>query len=248
MVKLCFNVASVGLATSVACLVVVAAGGPLNRSGPRHLGRARVAVAPSTIVSLCAVHRSSSRWSRASRPISGVVRTAVPAAHRRRRQHHGRPGRALGRGRTSRGRVLLLLGLGALLVVVYRSYAQFMRQHRSLAEMYELTRAIGDGRRTTDRCPTRCSAGSGQLLQAEYATLWLPAQGRHPEVLLSARVDDAGLLDVAPTPDALRERVAGDRRDGRRRAPARRRRRCGPRCARPAPRTPSWCRCAPARP
>ena len=39
-----------------------------------------------------------------------------------------------------------------------------------------------------------------ELLQAEYATLWLPAQGRYPEVLLSARVDDPGLLDVANTP------------------------------------------------
>ena len=54
-------------------------------------------------------------------------------------------------------------------------------------------------------------------MQAEYATLWLPAQGRHPEVLLTARVDDPGLLDVATTPPVLRERAlaTGQRRRGR---------------------------------
>jgi diguanylate cyclase (GGDEF)-like protein len=44
-------------------------------------------------------------------------------------------------------------------------------------------------------------------MQAEYATLWLPAQGRHPEVLLSSRTDDTGLLDVAGAPDSLRQRA-----------------------------------------
>jgi GAF domain-containing protein len=44
-------------------------------------------------------------------------------------------------------------------------------------------------------------------MQADYATLWLPAQGRHPEVLLSARTDDKGLLDVAGAPQNLRKRA-----------------------------------------
>jgi diguanylate cyclase (GGDEF)-like protein len=49
-----------------------------------------------------------------------------------------------------------------------------------------------------------------ELLQAEYATLWLPAQGRYPQTLLSARVDAPGLLDVSNTPTLLRERALRD--------------------------------------
>ncbi|BCB86702.1 putative bifunctional diguanylate cyclase/phosphodiesterase [Phytohabitans suffuscus] len=101
---------------------------------------------------------------------------------------------------------LLMLGLAVALAMVYRSYAQFLSQHRTLTQLYDLTRAIGGG------------GGEGgladdllfrvrTLMQAEFATLWLPAQGRHPEVLLSARVDDSGLLDIAPTPPLARAKA-----------------------------------------
>jgi diguanylate cyclase (GGDEF)-like protein len=97
----------------------------------------------------------------------------------------------------------LLAALAIVLGLVYRAYAQFLHQHQSLAEMYAMTRALGatahDGT-LADVLLTRLRA----LMQAESATMWLPAQGRHPEVLLSARVDYPGLLDSAPTPDALR--------------------------------------------
>ena len=46
-----------------------------------------------------------------------------------------------------------------------------------------------------------------EVLQAEYATLWLPASPRHPEVLLSANVDYPALLDLAATPPELRKRA-----------------------------------------
>jgi diguanylate cyclase (GGDEF)-like protein len=49
-----------------------------------------------------------------------------------------------------------------------------------------------------------------ELLQAEGATLWLPAQGRYPELLLSARVDAPGLLDESITPVALRDRAVAE--------------------------------------
>ncbi|MEU1684542.1 bifunctional diguanylate cyclase/phosphodiesterase [Micromonospora sp. NPDC005707] len=106
--------------------------------------------------------------------------------------------------------LLLLAALITALTLVYRAYTQFFRQHRTLADMYELSRAVsGSGQDGTlaDALLGRVRA----LLQAEYATLWLPAQGRHPEVLLTSRIADSGLLDVAPTPPALRERV---RREG----------------------------------
>jgi diguanylate cyclase (GGDEF)-like protein len=105
--------------------------------------------------------------------------------------------------------IVLLAGLTALLVVAYRSYAQFSRQHRSLTELYELTQQLSDaGRNGT--LPDVLLGRVRELLQAEYATLWLPADGRYPQTLLTARVDSSGLLDQSPTPPMLRERAVAD--------------------------------------
>ncbi|MGK5674093.1 putative bifunctional diguanylate cyclase/phosphodiesterase [Micromonospora sp. URMC 106] len=102
--------------------------------------------------------------------------------------------------------LLLLAVLVAALALVYRAYAQFFRQHRTLTDMYELSRAVSEsGQYGT--LPDALLGRVRALMQAEYATLWLPAQGRHPEVLLTARNDDPGLLDFAKTPPALRERA-----------------------------------------
>jgi diguanylate cyclase (GGDEF)-like protein len=102
--------------------------------------------------------------------------------------------------------VFILLALAAALGLVYRAYSQFLRQHKSFAEMYDLTKAVSasvhDGT-LSDVLLSQVRA----LMQAESATLWLPAQGRHPEVLLSSRFDYPGLLDSAPTPDVLRQRA-----------------------------------------
>jgi diguanylate cyclase (GGDEF)-like protein len=105
--------------------------------------------------------------------------------------------------------ILLLIGLGAVLLFVYRSYAKFVGQHRSLTELYELTRAMGDASRD-GTLPDVLLGRVRELLQAEHATLWLPAQGRYPQTLLSARVDTPGLLDDSLTPSALRERALAD--------------------------------------
>ena len=113
--------------------------------------------------------------------------------------------------------LLLLAALVAALAFVYRSYAQFFRQHRTLTEHVRADPGDRRDAAETARCPTSCSAGCARCMQAEYATLWLPAQGRHPEVLLTARVDDPGLLDCRQTP-------AGPAGAGPRRGPHRRRR------------------------
>jgi diguanylate cyclase (GGDEF)-like protein len=107
--------------------------------------------------------------------------------------------------------VLLLAVLGGALALVYRGYSQFLRQHRTLADMYDLTRAMtesGHDGTLADALLGRVRA----LMQAEYATLWLPAQGRHLEVLLTARVDDPGLLDFARTPALARERARTEKK------------------------------------
>ncbi|MFG2057836.1 putative bifunctional diguanylate cyclase/phosphodiesterase [Micromonospora sp. NPDC048930] len=102
--------------------------------------------------------------------------------------------------------LLLLAALISALALVYRAYAQFFRQHRTLADMYELSRAVS-GSGQDGALADALLARVRTLMQAEYATLWLPAQSRHPEVLLTSRIADSGLLDVAPTPAELRERV-----------------------------------------
>ncbi|MEV6812312.1 bifunctional diguanylate cyclase/phosphodiesterase [Micromonospora sp. NPDC051296] len=102
--------------------------------------------------------------------------------------------------------ILLLGAITIAGVLLYRSYSRFLRQHRTLGDMYELTRAMasaGAEGNLADILLGRIRA----LMQAEYATLWLPAQGRHPEVLLTARLDDRGLLDVAQTPGVVRQRT-----------------------------------------
>jgi diguanylate cyclase (GGDEF)-like protein len=102
--------------------------------------------------------------------------------------------------------ILLLAGLAAVFVVAYRSYANSLQQSRTLTEMYWLTRAAADA--PHDRTlPDVLLGRVRQMLQAEYATLWVPGRGRHPEVLLSAKVDYDALLDVAAAPMWLRRRA-----------------------------------------
>ncbi|MEU7868016.1 bifunctional diguanylate cyclase/phosphodiesterase [Dactylosporangium sp. NPDC049140] len=99
---------------------------------------------------------------------------------------------------------LFLIFIAIVLVLGNRAYARFLRQHKSLMEMYGLTRDIA----STNHDGTLPDVLLGRvraLLVADSASLWLPPQGRHQEVLLSARFDYPGLLDAAPTPDLFRE-------------------------------------------
>src|SRR5262249_7202671 len=100
----------------------------------------------------------------------------------------------------------LIAVVAAALVVVYQAYEQFLRQHKSLTEIYELTRVIAETRNDGTLADVLLGRVR-ELLQAEYATLWLPAQARYPETLLSARVDDPGLIDLSATPEVLRSRA-----------------------------------------
>ena len=109
---------------------------------------------------------------------------------------------------------ILLAVLVVALSLVLRSFTEFFRQHRTLADVYELTLAIRE-QGTDGGLPDALLGRVRALMRSEYATLWLPAQGRHPELLLSARVDDDGLLDISPAPAAVRDRaVAGQQAVG----------------------------------
>jgi diguanylate cyclase (GGDEF)-like protein len=102
--------------------------------------------------------------------------------------------------------IILLAALAVAIGFVYRAYAQFLGQHKSFSEMYDLTKAVSasvhDGT-LSDVLLSQVRA----LMQAESASLWLPSKGRHGEVLLSSRFDYPGLLDSAPTPEVFRQRA-----------------------------------------
>ncbi|MEU8815266.1 bifunctional diguanylate cyclase/phosphodiesterase [Actinoplanes sp. NPDC048796] len=103
----------------------------------------------------------------------------------------------------------LLAALVIALILMLRSYAEFFRQHRTLADVYELTKAVRD-EGSDAGLPDVMLERMRALMRSEYATLWLSPQGRHPEVLLTARVENKGLLDLSPTPAAIRERAIAE--------------------------------------
>jgi diguanylate cyclase (GGDEF)-like protein len=202
-VKLWFNVASLAAGTALASLIV-RAGVPLDGGEPATWLLLIAAVGACVLVSLAAVVGVVSL---VQGTISGndLWRTMVP----------GLPVAALNitiglvvlvllqQGAWS---LLLLAALTTFFVVAYRSYAHSLRQSRALTEMYELTRAVAD----TPHDGTLTDVFLGrvrEMLQAEYATLWVPGKGRHPEVLLSAKVDYSALTDIAATPPELRQQA-----------------------------------------
>ncbi|BBH65977.1 bifunctional diguanylate cyclase/phosphodiesterase [Actinoplanes sp. OR16] len=106
---------------------------------------------------------------------------------------------------------LLLAVLAVALTLLLRSFAGVFRQHRTLADVYELTQAVRkEG--TDNALPDVLLGRVRALMRSEYATLWLAPQDRYPEVLLSAQVDNKGLLDVSPVPAAVRDFAIEERR------------------------------------
>jgi diguanylate cyclase (GGDEF)-like protein len=203
LVKLFFNVSSSGVSTALAAVIFYAYG-HRGSSTPETWLILVVAVGANVLATLAAVvgvitlvqgRISSQELNRTAVPavVVSLINITIGLV-------------VLVLVRQSPWSALLLAALVAFFVFAYRSYAQAVRQHRTLTEIYELTRAVAD----TPHDGTLADVLLGRvraLLQAEFATLWLPAQGRYPEVLLSARFDDRGLMDVAGTPDTLRRRA-----------------------------------------
>lgn len=203
VVKSAFNVASIAAAASIASLIVASAehGGPLPVASPRSWIVLVLAVAASNIVTVASLVTVISLVQGRIAP-ADLARTAMPSV-------------IVGTVNAVAGLIVLLViqygpwavvllaGLAAAIVMIYRAYAQFLRQHKSLAEIYELTRVIAehpyDGT-IADVLLPRVRA----LMHSEYATMWLLPHGQYPESLLSARPDDRGLLDLAVTPQSIR--------------------------------------------
>ncbi len=205
IVKSTFNVASILAANAIAVLIVHSFG-PLVDTRPSSwlviyaaIGAADVASVAAVVgvISLVQGGVSVRRVIRTATPTMGVylVNTTVGLV-------------VLLAVRHTHWAILLIAGMAVVLVAVYRAYSQFMRQHRSLAEIYELSRAIAETR-SDGTLPDVLLGRVRELLHAEYATLWLPAQSRYPETMLSSRVDDSGLIDLSATPPELRRRAVG---------------------------------------
>ena len=206
--KLWFNVAKTAASVAAAELVIAALP-PIQGAGPGTWAILFAAVGVSTlveVVSLAAV-MAAVQDGRAGQE---VVRGALPAW-------------AMAGINTVIGLIFLvalvattwsaalLAVLVLALVLLLRSFAEFFRQHRTLADVYELTKAVRD-EGSDAGLPDVLLGRVRALMRSEYATLWLSRQGRHPEVLLTARVENKGLLDLSSTPTAIRERAIADGR------------------------------------
>ncbi len=201
-VKFVFNVVN-RVSTNAAAALIVAYLGPLDAS-PRTWLVLFVAACTSVLLSVGVV--------------IAVISLVQGGASVQRMIRTGTPSVVVGCVNTAAGLVvlialqrspwaiLLLASLAASLVVVYRSYSESLRQHKSLSEIYELTRAVAEAQNEITLADVLL-VRVRELLQAAAATLWLPAQGRYPETLLSARLDDTGLIDLPSTPETLRHRV-----------------------------------------
>ncbi|SCL13473.1 diguanylate cyclase/phosphodiesterase [Micromonospora rhizosphaerae] len=207
--KFAFNVARSAAATSLAGLVLLALPPIRGGVGPGAWGVLFAAVSTVTLVTLAAVVGVITLlqgW-QAGREVVKTAGVPLLAA-----AVNVTVGLIILIAVASTRWSLLLLGALALTVaMVYRAYAQFLRQHRTVADIYELTRAMtqsGQDATLPDALLGRVRA----LMQAEYATLWLPAQGRHPEVLLTASVEGHGLLDFSKIPGTLREGAIAQRK------------------------------------
>ncbi len=89
---------------------------------------------------------------------------------------------------------ILLIIIGAIIIAGYRLYRRVSQQHATLNKVYEFTKVISTARQDGSLADSLLIR-TRELLDAESASLWLPAQGRHPELLLIAREDSPGVVD-----------------------------------------------------
>lgn len=120
------------------------------------------------------------------------------------------------------GAISCTLGLAALMLVrvtawsavliaviigvfgfAYRGYSRSFRERRTLSELYEFTSEVGSQASDGGLADTVLQQ-TREFLRAECATLWLPAMGSYPEIVLSALVDEGVRDEPAGPPDRIR--------------------------------------------
>ena len=87
-----------------------------------------------------------------------------------------------------------------------RNYMRLSRQRHVLGELNTFTQLVADSVRS-NRLIDATLGRLREILSAESATVWVPADGRTPEIRLTAGVDDAGLIDLDPVPERLQREV-----------------------------------------
>jgi diguanylate cyclase (GGDEF)-like protein len=100
-----------------------------------------------------------------------------------------------------------MIVVAAAFVLLYLAYTRKVHEHKSLGDLYDATAAIGIARHDGTFAEELVSRVR-RLLRAESATLWLPSQGREPELLIAAHEDREGVDYLSPTrPDPARAMV-----------------------------------------
>lgn len=102
--------------------------------------------------------------------------------------------------------VIPLMVLGAVMIAGYRLYTRSRRHFHIVEGLYEFTSTIDTARLHGGFADVILNRAR-QLIGAEQAALWVPAQGRHAEVSLVAKAGEHGLIDDARQKDAIRQRV-----------------------------------------
>ncbi|MBO3733775.1 putative bifunctional diguanylate cyclase/phosphodiesterase [Glycomyces niveus] len=97
--------------------------------------------------------------------------------------------------------ILMLTTIG-----LARSYMKLRRQRQILDELNNFTQLVADSVRS-NRLIDATLGRLREIFAAESATVWVPAEGRYPEIRLTSSVDDVGLTDLDPVPEALQQAV-----------------------------------------
>ncbi|WP_205324237.1 bifunctional diguanylate cyclase/phosphodiesterase [Glycomyces sp. YM15] len=101
---------------------------------------------------------------------------------------------------------ILIAFLLLTIVALATSYIKLRRQRHILNELNTFTQLVADSVRS-NRLIDASLGRLREILSAESATVWVPAEGRYPEIRLTSAVDDMGLTDLDPVPEALQQAV-----------------------------------------
>ena len=102
--------------------------------------------------------------------------------------------------------IVPLLLLLVLIFSAYRAYSKLVQRRRALADLNDFTQSVAQAVQS-NRLVDIMTHQLRDMLGAEAATVWVPAEKRFPELLLTAYMDTEGLLDTSPVPARLRQAV-----------------------------------------
>lgn len=93
-----------------------------------------------------------------------------------------------------------------LIVAAYRAYSNLVRHRRTLADLNDFTQSVAQAVQS-NRLVDIMAHQLRIMLNAEAASVWVPAEKRFPELRLTAYLDTEGLLDMSPVPEEVWQHV-----------------------------------------